>query len=162
MDLIDDQLSHWEIRVYKEAFDKDCALYKDMTILPSMKPGKQNHLVFEVLFDSQYPASPPFVFLKSPCLQIHTGHVALNGAICLELLANTGSRTGYSSDYSVNTLFRLILTNMIEPSDHTMFRAARIDFNLDRGMGYNASAAREDFKRVAGMHGWNVARSSAQ
>ncbi|CAD7698822.1 unnamed protein product [Ostreobium quekettii] len=158
VDLVEDRLGHWEICVYKEAFDKDCGLYKDMTVLPTMLPGAQSHLVFEALFDAQYPASPPFIFLKSPRMQVHSGHVALNGAICLELLANTGTPTGYSADYSVNSLFRLVLTNMIEPSDHAVFTAARVDFAIDRGVSYSAAAARQDFERVARMHGWNTRR----
>jgi hypothetical protein len=50
----------------------------------------KDHIVIHLKFSGDYPFKPPFVRVVEPVFVFRTGHVTLGGAICMELLTNSG------------------------------------------------------------------------
>ena len=50
--------------------------------------GHEAAVEFRMHFPEQYPAEPPFVYVHSP--KIHGGHIHGHGAMCLDVLHNSG------------------------------------------------------------------------
>lgn len=102
-------------------------------------PGVHLHISFQ----TDFPASPPFVQVVRPRFQQWTGHVTIGGSMCTELL--TGS--GWKSDISVMGLMLQLQNNLVEGG-------AKIDhYNVH---DYTKAEALEAFKRVARDHGWKI------
>lgn len=81
-----DNLFHWIVELH--SFDTELPLAKDMRRLG------HTSVVLEVRFGSSFPVSPPFVRVVRPRFLPFArgggGHVTAGGAICSELLTNSG------------------------------------------------------------------------
>ena len=132
----------WIVELH--SFEKDLPLARDM------KKQNVKSIVMEIRFGAQYPMSPPFVRIIRPRFlgfnQGGGGHVTLGGALCMELLTNTGW-SAVSNIESVLLQVRLAMSS-------TDPRPARLD-TLSRG-DYSVGEAVEAFIRACQTHGWEV------
>ena len=110
------------------------------------KYGRKPVVELEMLFDGEYPFSPPFVRVLRPRFSPRSGHVTIGGSICIELL----TRSGWSPSYSIETL--LVQLVALICSDEA--RAELDRFSADRP--YGIAEARAAFARVAADHGWRA------
>ena len=98
VELIDDSLYNWYIKLYRYApivhsvsgsimgllvrVDKDSTLSEDIKRLKESEGV--DHLLLHAVFDDKFPYTPPFVRLVRPVVK--GGYVLAGGAICMELL----------------------------------------------------------------------------
>lgn len=73
----------------------------------------QDFLLMEVTFPEAYPHEPLFLRVVSPRCVWYTGHVTAGGAVCLEVLTNTGSRNGWRPDFCVESILQIAILNML-------------------------------------------------
>lgn len=100
----------------------------------------------ELSFTKNYPFDPPFVRVVRPRFEFMTGHVTQGGSICIELL----TASGWSPAYSLESLLVQLRALFVSGN-------AKIDTTSHlKKMPYGKKTALENFKRVAGVHGWKV------
>ncbi|UNI19842.1 E2 ubiquitin-conjugating enzyme [Purpureocillium takamizusanense] len=137
-----DNLFRWIVELH--SFDTSLPLGRDMIRLGVTS------IVLEVRFGAGFPMSPPFVRVVRPRFLPFSrgggGHVTMGGAICSELLTNSGWLPTLSME-KVLLQVRLGLCEL-DP-------AARLDLSM-QGMDYNISEAVEAYKRAAAAHGWQI------
>lgn len=133
-------LFQWVVELH--SFDSTLPFAQDM------KQHGITSIVTEIRFGKDWPLSPPFVRVIRPRFLpfIHGGggHVTGGGAMCLELLTNSGWSPANSME-SVIIQVRIALTNL-EP------RPARLQPAGD----YGIFEAIEAYQRVAVRHGWTI------
>lgn len=133
-------LFQWTVELH--SFDLSLPFAQDM------KKHNVQSIVCEIRFGKDWPLSPPFVRIIRPRFLpfIHGGggHVTGGGAMCMELLTNSGWSPANSME-SVIIQVRMALTNL-EP------RPARLQLGGDYGIG----EAIEAYIRAATTHGWVV------
>jgi ubiquitin-conjugating enzyme E2 Q len=111
-------------------------------------------VVLELRFSKDYPISPPFVRVIRPrflsFLQGGGGHVTAGGALCMELLTNSGW-SAVSSIESVLLQVRMAIAS-IEP------KPARLEAGQLAGKvrEYGVGEAVDAYLRACRVHGWQV------
>ena len=136
----------WIVELH--SFDKSLPLAKDM-----VDTGITS-IVLELRFTNSFPFSPPFARIIQPrflaFLAGGGGHVTNGGAICMELLTNTGWLL-------TSTIESVLLQIRIAMSDEE--RPARLE-NHGRSRGsqssYGVHEAMEAYKRACRTHGWKI------
>nr|KMM72834.1 ubiquitin-conjugating enzyme [Coccidioides posadasii RMSCC 3488] len=119
-------------------------------------------IVIELRFSKDYPISPPFVRVIRPRFlgfqQGGGGHVTAGGALCMELLTNSGW-SAVSSIESVLLQVRLALSSM-DPRPARLQRGQ----NVKKGTvnEYGMAEAIDAYVRACRMHGWEVPQDFAQ
>jgi ubiquitin-conjugating enzyme E2 Q len=135
-------LYQWIFEIH--SFEKTLPLAQDM-----QSKGLQS-IIFEVRFGKDFPFSPPFVRVIRPRFrpfqQGGGGHVTAGGAMCMELLTNSGWNPASTME-AVMLQVRMALTNL-EPFP------ARLEGGPVRS--YCAEEAIEAYKRACRAHGWQV------
>jgi ubiquitin-conjugating enzyme E2 Q len=135
----------WIVELH--TFDPSLALAKDM------KTAGVSSVVLEFRFGRDWPMSPPFVRVVRPRFlpfaQGGGGHVTAGGAMCMELLTNSGWSPANSME-SVILQVRMALCSEE--------RGARLDLNPVAGRmhDYGVGEAVDAYIRAAQMHGWEV------
>ncbi|KAF2766249.1 hypothetical protein EJ03DRAFT_330308 [Teratosphaeria nubilosa] len=123
-------------------------LDKDLKLVADMKKARVTSIVLEIRFNADFPFSPPYVRVIRPrCLPFNAGgggHIVIGGAMCMELLTNTG----WSSVSSMESVLMQIRLAMAEEP------AARLD-TRSRG-DYGTAEAAEGYIRACQTHGWKV------
>jgi len=145
IDLVDESLYEWNVKVYH--VDKDSKLYND---LEEMKASDKNfdkldHILLNLTFNDNYPFSPPFVRVIRPII---TGGHVYSGAICMELL----TRQGWSSAYSVESLLFQIIATLCKAGARIDLSSLTESFSLHR--------AQQAFRHISSVHeksGWYTA-----
>ena len=100
----------------------------------------------ELSFTKNFPFDPPFVRVVRPRFEFMTGHVTQGGSICIELL----TASGWSPAYSLESLLVQLRALFVSGN-------AKIDTKSHlKKMAYGKKTALENFRRVAGVHGWKV------
>ncbi|KAF8455258.1 hypothetical protein BDZ91DRAFT_801459 [Kalaharituber pfeilii] len=126
------------------SFDEKLPLAMDM------KEKKISSIVLEARFGSSFPMSPPFIRVIKPRFlgfnQGGGGHVTLGGALCLELLTNSGW-SAVSSLESVLLQVRMAITST-DPKPARLLPGPI--------QAYGAAEAKEAYLRACRMHGWQV------
>ncbi|KAH6695840.1 polymerase [Plectosphaerella plurivora] len=139
-----DNLFHWIVELH--SFDPELPFAKDM------KARKIHSIVLEIRFGRQYPISPPFVRVIRPrflpFIEGGGGHITGGGAMCMELLTNTGWSPANSIE-AVILQVRMAICNL-EPTP------ARLQGNYRGTHDYGIDEAIDAYKRVAMRHGWQV------
>ncbi|KAI1804514.1 hypothetical protein F4811DRAFT_271737 [Daldinia bambusicola] len=134
----------WIVEMH--SFDSDLPLAHDM------KKAGLNSIVLEIHFLREFPMSPPFVRVVRPRFLPFAsgggGHVTAGGAMCMELLTNTGWSPANSME-SVLLQVRLAICN-------TDSRPARLETKNQRPMDYGISEAVDAYIRAANAHGWEI------
>jgi len=134
-------LYHWEVRL----FDFDGELAKDMAKYKA-KTGK-TYITLHLRFSADYPFKPPFVRVVEPVFVFHTGHVTLGGAICMQLLTNSGWKP-------FNDIEQIVVQIRAEIGSHE--GGARLELGQDAASAYNENEAWTAYYRAAANHGWDV------
>nr|RBQ84823.1 hypothetical protein FVER53263_11515 [Fusarium verticillioides] len=141
-----DNLFHWFVELH--SFDRDLPLAKDMA------SHGCSSIVLELRFGASFPISPPFVRVVRPRFlpfaQGGGGHVTVGGAICSELLTNSG----WSPALSLEKVFLEVRLNLCERD-----RPARLEISRHIGLGtmdYSMFEAVDAFRRAAAAHGWQI------
>ncbi|KPM39303.1 hypothetical protein AK830_g7249 [Neonectria ditissima] len=127
-------------------FDESLPLARDM------KRAGCSSVVLEFRFGSSFPLSPPFVRVVRPRFlpfaQGGGGHVTIGGAICSELLTNSG----WSPALSLEKVFLEVRTNLCDVE-----RPARLETSPTFGSrDYAMGEAVEAFRRAAESHKWQL------
>ncbi|CAD6441845.1 9b27a76f-85a1-4450-a8c9-cd0173dd82b2 [Sclerotinia trifoliorum] len=140
-----DNIYQWIVELH--SFDSTLPLAKDL------KESGQTSVVIEIRFGKEYPHSPPFVRVVKPrflpFMSGGGGHVTGGGALCMELLTNTGW-SAVSSIESVLLQVRLALMST-EP------KPARLEHRGKQQQGeYGTQEAMAAFIRACSMHGWEI------
>lgn len=133
----EDVLNRWQVKLF--GFDQGTPIAND--ILRLQERTNKNFIELEMIFENDYPFSPPFVRVVYPRFQFRTGHITIGGSICMELLTTSGWRP--TND--IESVIVQIRSEMIEGG-------ARLDFRTD--YPYTEKEARDAFHRVARDHGW--------
>jgi ubiquitin-conjugating enzyme E2 Q len=110
-------------------------------------------VVLEIRFGKDYPHSPPFVRVIRPrflpFMQGGGGHVTGGGAMCMELLTNSGW-SAVSSIESVLLQVRMAIMNL-EP------KPARLESrNKAAQRDYGTHEAMDAYVRACRAHGWEI------
>ena len=135
----------WIIELH--SFESDLPLAKDM------KAAGMTSIVLEIRFGKEYPHSPPFIRVIRPRFLPFTrgggGHVTGGGAMCMELLTNTGW-SAVSSIESVLLQVRLAIMNL-EP------KPARLEIQGKQNQrDYSTGEAMAAYVRACQTHGWQI------
>lgn len=96
-------------------------------------------ITLEIRFPERYPSEPPYIRVVSPIFQFRTGHITQGGAICIELLTNTG----WSPMCGLDSVMAQLRVLFIEGG-------ARIE----RKGEYSYNESLEGFERLKRTHGW--------
>lgn len=139
-----DNMFQWIVELH--TFDPDLPLARDM------KLSGVTSVVMEMRFGKDYPFSPPFVRVIRPkFLPFQSGgggHITVGGAICMEMLTNTG--------WMPTTSLEAVLVS-IKAAMSEQQRPARLERMGHPNHGdYNAYEAVSAFQRFASVHGWKV------
>lgn len=116
-----------------------------------MKAAGLTSIVLELRFGLEYPMSPPFVRVIRPrFLPYHMGgggHVTAGGAMCMELLTNSGW-SAVSSIESVLLQVRMAMCSL-EP------KPARLESTVrGKQSDYGVAEAVDAYERACRAHGW--------
>ncbi|KAF2480142.1 hypothetical protein BDY17DRAFT_303302 [Neohortaea acidophila] len=121
---------------------------KKLPLADDMKKQDVKSIVLEIRFNKDFPFTPPYVRVIRPrfltMLQGGGGHIVAGGAMCMELLTNTGW-SSVSSMESVLMQVRLAIAS--EPF-------ARLD-TRSRGE-YGTGEAADGYVRACNTHGWQI------
>ncbi|KAE9985100.1 hypothetical protein EG328_007871 [Venturia inaequalis] len=123
---------------------------EQLPLAKEMKAKGIKSVVMEMRFGPEYPMSPPFVRVIRPrflsFLQGGGGHVTAGGAICMELLTNSG--------WSVASTIESVLLQVRLAMSSTDPRPARLE---NGGMrDYGVGEAIDAYIRACATHGWQV------
>ncbi|KAL1986209.1 hypothetical protein VTN96DRAFT_6724 [Rasamsonia emersonii] len=138
----------WIVELH--TFEPNLPLAKDL------KAAGLHSVVLEMRFPKDFPMSPPFVRVIRPrFLEFQRGgggHVTAGGALCMELLTNSGWSPA-SSIESVLLQVRLALSST-DPFP------ARLEEGQKKGKGlpkeYSVAEAVDAYLRACRRHGWEV------
>lgn len=119
-----------------------------LPLAADMRKAKLPSIVLELRFNRDFPFSPPYVRVIRPHFRSFAhgggGHVVLGGAMCMELLTNSGWSSASSLE---SVLMQIRLAMASEPF-------ARIEMGV-RG-DYGVREAAEGYLRACASHGWRV------
>lgn len=136
----------WIVELH--SFDPKLPLAKDM------KAAGVTSIVLEMRFGRGYPHSPPFVRVIRPrflpFMNGGGGHVTGGGAMCMELLTNSGWSSA-SSIEGVLLQVRMAITNL-EPKPARLAKYGSHDSKRAYGVG----EAMEAYIRACTAHGWKI------
>ncbi|KAK6537684.1 hypothetical protein TWF694_011858 [Orbilia ellipsospora] len=132
----------WIIELH--SFDSSLPLANDM------KKEKINSIVMEIRFGKDFPMTPPFFRVIRPRFlpfqRRGGGHVTAGGALCMELLTNSGW-SAVSSLESVLLQIRLAMSS-------TDPYPARLEGGASSS--YSVYEAKDAFVRACQTHGWQI------
>ncbi|KAM3069277.1 hypothetical protein ACMFMG_010784 [Clarireedia jacksonii] len=140
-----DNIYQWIVELH--SFDPSLPLSKDL------KAAGLTSVVLEIRFGKDYPHSPPFVRVVRPRFLAFMagggGHVTAGGALCMELLTNSGW-SAVSSIESVLLQVRLALMS-------TDPKPARLEHKGKANQrDYGTQEAMDAFIRACRAHDWEV------
>ncbi|KAL1585073.1 hypothetical protein WHR41_06418 [Cladosporium halotolerans] len=129
---------------------------KPIPLVADMKKAGTASVVLEVRFGPDFPYSPPYIRVIRPrflpFLQGGGGHVVIGGAMCMELLTNSGWQPIMSME---SVLMQVRMAIASEPFARLEGKgsAARADWAR---RDYGAVEAAEGYVRACASHGWKV------
>lgn len=138
---LDDDLFHWRVKLWL----KSGSLAEDMKLYAKLHGRDYLELTME--FPSDYPTSPPFVWLRQPVLEYGTGFVS-RGAICTDMLLHTGTKAAWSPVYTIDTILVALLANFQDSSAKGRIR------DIQRPLQYARQEAKDGWSRAKSLHGW--------
>lgn len=139
---------HWIVELH--SFDISLPLAQDMK-----RAGCQS-IVLELRFGQNFPISPPFVRVVRPrflpFMQGGGGHVTAGGAICSELL----TQSGWSPALSLDKVFLQVRIGLCDTE-----RPARLVRSGQSIGDYGIDEALDAYQRAANAHGWQIPSDTA-
>jgi len=136
---VGDNLYIWTVKFF--GFEPNTDLGKDLANYK--KKSGVDYIELQMIFPAEYPFKPPFIFVKRPRFQFHTGHVTIGGSVCMELLTSSG----WTPTNDIESILVQIRSEMIAGG-------ARLD--AQNTSDYTEQEAKAAFVRVARSHGWAV------
>jgi len=136
---VDDDLSIWEVKLFD--FGEDTPLHADLQKYKSIT-GK-DYITLRMMFKSDYPFSPPFVYVVTPKFIRLTARITSGGSICSPLLTSHS----WIPTQSIEGILVSIKMDMIEGG-------AKLDLSDPKGC-YRYEEAFEAYNRVSKRYGWN-------
>ncbi|KFY23693.1 hypothetical protein V493_05675 [Pseudogymnoascus sp. VKM F-4281 (FW-2241)] len=137
-----DNMYQWIVELH--SFDPKLPLAKEM------KDAKISSIVLEMRFGKNHPMSPPFVRVIRPrflpFMSGGGGHVTAGGALCMELLTNSGW-SAVSSIESVLLQVRMAISST-DPKPARLAMGTRAD--------YGVGEAIDAYLRACRAHGWEA------
>ncbi|OXV10407.1 hypothetical protein Egran_01832 [Elaphomyces granulatus] len=125
-----------------------------LPLVADLEAAGLQSVVLELRFPENYPMSPPFVRIIRPRFlgfqEGGGGHVTMGGALCMELLTNSGW-TAVSTIESVLLQVRMAISST-EPKPARLQRGQREGQVQQYGVGEAVSA----YMRACQTHGWKV------
>ncbi|EME83612.1 uncharacterized protein MYCFIDRAFT_164748 [Pseudocercospora fijiensis CIRAD86] len=122
--------------------------FEKLPLADEMKKQNIKSIVLEIRFNKDFPFTPPYVRVVRPQFltfnQGGGGHIVMGGAMCMELLTNTGW-SSVSTMESVLMQIRMAIAS--EPY-------ARLNKNAKNDYGVGEAA--EGYMRACATHGWQV------
>jgi hypothetical protein len=109
--------------------------------------GRPDFLTVRIDLPSDFPRRPPFVWIESPRLAYRTGFVS-RGAVCMEMLVNTGGTHGWLSCYTLEAVLQTLRANL---------QAPEADGRIHSWEPYGEAEARSGLDRARKQHaggGW--------
>jgi ubiquitin-conjugating enzyme E2 Q len=142
----------WIVELH--SFDEKLPLAVDMN-----KAGAKS-IVLEMRFTNQFPFGPPFIRVVKPRFlpfqQGGGGHVTDGGAICMELLTNTGW-SAVTSLEGVLLQVRLAMSEEERPARLSHVSSKSMSrFGGGSGDSYGVGEAVSAYERACRAHGWKV------
>lgn len=138
-----ENLFQWIVQFH--SFDPSLPLAKDMDTRGITS------IMLEFRFGRDYPMSPPFVRVIRPrflpFLEGGGGHVTAGGAICSEMLTNSG----WSPVMSMESVFLQIRLGLCDTH-----RPAKLDMRMVGSSDYSIGEAIQAYIRAANNHGWSI------
>ncbi|WYZ36586.1 hypothetical protein EsH8_II_000092 [Colletotrichum jinshuiense] len=126
---------------------------KSLPLAQDMERNGVSSIVLEIRFGRQFPLSPPFVRVIRPRFlpfaQRGGGHVTAGGAMCMELLTNSGWSP-------VNSMESVLLQVRMAMCSLEPFPARLMERTAGHSNDYGIYEAIEAYKRSATTHGWLV------
>ncbi|KXT10207.1 hypothetical protein AC579_444 [Pseudocercospora musae] len=123
--------------------------FEKLPLADDMKKQNIKSIVLEIRFNKDFPFTPPYVRVVRPQFltfnQGGGGHIVMGGAMCMELLTNTGW-SSVSSMESVLMQIRMAIAS--EPYARLHKGGAKTD--------YGVAEAAEGYMRACATHGWQV------
>ena len=118
---------------------------KPIPLAADMKKQNIKSIVMEIRFGADFPFSPPYIRVIRPhflsLAQGGGGHIVMGGAMCMELLTNTGWS-------SVSTMSAVLMQVRMAIGSEPFARLAH-----SRG-DYGAAEAADGYLRACRTHGW--------
>jgi ubiquitin-conjugating enzyme E2 Q len=127
---------------------------KPLPLVEDMKKANATSIVLEIRFGPDFPFSPPYIRVIRPRFLPFTqgggGHIVIGGAMCMELLTNSG----WSSVMSMESvLMQVRMAIASEPFARLEGKGQTIPH---RSSDYGAAEAAEGYIRACASHGWQV------
>ena len=127
---------------------------KPLPLVEDMKKAGVTSIVLEIRFGPDFPYSPPYIRVIRPRFLPFTqgggGHIVIGGAMCMELLTNSGWSSVMSME---NVLLQVRMAIASEPFARLEGKGNVIN---DRRSDYGAGEAAEGYLRACQSHGWQV------
>lgn len=139
----------WIVELH--SFDSEIPLAQDL------KTAKMQSIVLELRFPPRFPMDPPFVRVIRPRFLEFAhgggGHVTAGGAMCMELL----TQSGWLPTASIESVLLQVRMAILSPEP----RPARLLLDPSR-MEYSVSEAVDAYRRVSMAHGWKISNDIRQ
>ncbi|KAI9823559.1 MAG: hypothetical protein M1819_001166 [Sarea resinae] len=135
------------------------SINKTLPLAQDMKAQGLSSIVLELRFGKDFPISPPFVRIIRPRFLSFVsgggGHVTAGGALCMELLTNTG----WSAVSSIESVLLQVRLAILEPE-----RPARLESpnKQSRSRDYRTGEAMDAYRRACQNHGWEIPKEFAE
>lgn len=127
---------------------------KPLPLVEDMKKAGVSSIVLEIRFGPDFPFSPPYIRVIRPRFlpfaQGGGGHIVIGGAMCMELLTNSG----WSSVMSMENV--LLQVRMAIASEPFARLEGKGKITNDGRNDYAAGEAAEGYIRACQNHGWQV------
>ena len=107
VDLVDDSLLTWEVRLYEWSFDDACPLHTDLAAL-SREADDLVAVVLRLQFPNDFPFAPPLVYVNEPVL---SSDYIFDGALCMEMLVDWQPQYGNVESMLVQISAFLAMSN---------------------------------------------------
>ena len=141
----------YQLIVEMHSFDTSLPLAKDMI------KEKIDSVVFELRFGPNFPFSPPFIRVIRPrflpFLSGGGGHVTAGGAICMELLTNSG--------WNPSTVLEAVLLQVRMAITSTDPKPAKLEYHNAKS-DYSVGEAIDAYRRACQTHGVSFSRELLQ
>ncbi|KXT00322.1 hypothetical protein AC578_6467 [Pseudocercospora eumusae] len=122
--------------------------FEKLPLADDMKKQNIKSVVLEIRFNKDFPFTPPYVRVVRPQFlgfnQGGGGHIVMGGAMCMELLTNTG----WSSVSSMESVLMQIRMAIASAPYARLNQGVKID--------YGVGEAAEGYMRACATHGWQV------
>uniref|UniRef100_A0A6G1S7I5 Ubiquitin-conjugating enzyme E2 Q2 n=1 Tax=Aceria tosichella TaxID=561515 RepID=A0A6G1S7I5_9ACAR len=142
VELVDDNIYEWHVKLFK--FDPESKLHKSLQ--QWRENGGKDHILLHVVYDADYPFSPPLVRVVNPYLK---GWGTLrHGNICSELLTTRG----WSSAYTIVPLILQIAATISGDEINSAINA-EVDYNIEA-----AKVLHSTFKLIEKDH-WTIGQN---